>query len=1141
MEKEKQYKNAGSAPHPPRSASPLRSSKNLGGLSWLRWPLEHYSIMLLIIAILFMLGIYGMHIMPKDEFPHATIRQGVVVAVYPGATSEEIEQQVARPLERYLFTFGEVKRSKTTTTSQNDMCIAMVELNDDVNNKDEVWSKIKHGLNAFKSQLPAGVLAIVVNDDFGNTSALLIAIESGQRSYRELREYSDNLSDRLRRIPSVANVKLFGEQKEQISLYVDRQRLQAYGIGQQMLFSRLQSQGITTMSGSISDDDQQVPIHVEATENSVEEVANQIIFSDPATGNVVRVRDVARVVREYDSNSSRIEQDGHPCVLLSMEMTPGNNVVQYGAEVDRVLKEFRESELPDDVTITRIADKPKVVSMSITSFLRDLLISMAVIILVMMVLFPLRSAIVAAITIPLSTFVSVAIMYMVGIELNIVTLAALIVVLGMIVDNAIVVIDGYLEYLGKGYEPKEAAIESARQYFMPMMLATLCICAIFYPFLITMKGVFHDCLEDFPWTITINLMVSLVLAVTVIPFLEVKIIKKPQQQTHPLPLPAVRGVITSAAEEPADSPPSQRGAGGGSITRWVQKTYDGVLNKTFRHPWLTMLIGLGVILLSLIIVPALKIRLFPYADRDQFAVEIFLPDGKGLKETEAVADSVYRVLSNDERITGITSFIGCSSPRFMDAYAPQMAGKNYAQFIVNTTSDKATLELLANYQPQLSEAFPNAYVKFKRLDYLSVPELEYRFYSDNLDSLHVVAERLMERMREMPELEWVHTDFLQPYPIINVELDPVASAQLGLTRTTAAIALSATTSDLRVGQIWERRQVGDHSSGMGDYELPIVVKDHADITFSDIQNVGIATPVTMLSGGLNTTNSTVPLRQVAKVTPKWTESRIMHRGGERCITVTAQFKQGVFTSPVEQRIASIMQREIKLPQGVRCEVGGEIEYGDEALPQIFGGIAIAMLIVFFFLLFNFKKYGITLVCMVALALMIPGALIGLGLMNRALGLTSIFGLITLMGMIMRNEILIFEHANELVKRSLTPNPSPKERGVDTLASEEGNLQDYSLPSPLGEGQGVRLYNEAVRQAAYDAGKRRMVPIFLTTATTAVGVVPMIIAQSSFWMPVGVTIFAGGIGSLILVVTMLPVVYWKVNLKKKENPPPSPSL
>ncbi|MBR4402818.1 MAG: efflux RND transporter permease subunit [Flavobacteriales bacterium] len=554
------------------------------------------------------------------------------------------------------------------------------------------------------------------------------------------------------------------------------------------------------------------------------------------------------------------------------------------------------------------------------------------------------------------------------------------------------------------------------------------------------------------------------LAITIIPLLEVHIIK-----------------------------PGKINTNGNAITSWVQNTYDKVLDWTFRNPWKMIGGGIAVILLSTLIFSTLKIRLFPYADRDQFAVEIFLPDGKGLAETELIADSVQRVLEKDKRIVGITGFIGCSSPRFMDAYAPQIAGNNYAQFIVNTSSDKATIALLEEYQPRLGEAFPNAYVKFKRLDYLEVNELEYRFYGNNIDSLHAVAEELMKHMREMKELEWVHTDYLLPYPIVNVELDPVKSAQLGITRANAQITLGTTSGDMRVGQVWEN-----------DYELPLIVKDDGDMTFSDIENIGVSVPMSVLSGAVNNANSTVALRQVANVKPAWSESRIVHRGGERCITVTAQFAQGVYTAPIEKEIARIMQEDIILPQGVRSEVGGEIEYGNEAMPQIFGGIAIALVVVFFFLLFNFKKYGITLVCMAALGLMIPGALIGLGLMNRSLGLTSIFGLITLMGMIMRNEILIFEHAIDLIKR---------------YVAEYG---DWTVNR--------KAYNEAVKQAAYDAGKRRMVPIFLTTATTAVGVVPMIIAQSSFWMPVGVTIFAGGIGSLILVVTMLPVIYWKVNTK-----------
>ena len=1014
-------------------------------MNWLKWPLQHYNISLLIVGILFVAGIYGMYVMPKDEFPQVTIRQGVVVSVYPGATSEEIEQQVSKPLERYLFTFSEVNREKTTSTSQNGMSILMVRLNDNVNNKDEVWSKIKHGINNYKAQLPAGVLAVVVNDDFGNTSALLIAVESAHRSYRELKTYADKLSDRLRRIPSVANVNLYGEQRERISIYVDRRRLEAYGIGQQFLMSQLMSQGFTTTGGAINTADNQIPIHVSSVNNSEEEIANQIIYSDPVSGKTVRVGDIADVIREYPPDSPCIEQDGHPCVLLSMEMNPGNNVVQYGKDVDKVLDDFRQNDLPDDVNITRIADKPKVVALSVSSFLRDLLISMAVIILVMMVLFPFRSAVVAAVAIPVSTFVSVAVFYFIGIELNIVTLAALIVALGMLVDNSIVVIDGYLEYLNKGFEPNEAALKSAGQYFWPMLIATICICAIFFPFLLTMKGMFYEVVKSFPIAITINLMVSLLLAVTLIPFLEVKIIK-----------------------------PGKVSTDGNVITKTVQKIYDRVLAFTFKRPWFTICCGIAIVILSTLIIPTLKIRLFPYSDRDQFAVEIFLPEGKGMAQARAVADSVRHVMQNDGRIKGITSFIGCSSPRFMDTYAPQMAGKNYAQMIVTAGSDEEALDVLNQYQEMLSESFPEAYVKFKRLDYLEVDELEYRFYSDDLDSLLAAAERLEDVMRQMPEIEWVHNDFNGVHPIVDVRPDKTASAQMGFTRTSTEFALAAATGEIPAGSIWE-----------DGYELGITICDKADLTFSDIENIGVSSPQTMLSeaGGRA---STIALRQIADVKPVWSQSRIMHRGGERCISVKAQFVPNVFTSPVEKRIDQIMKTQITLPQGVRCETGGELEYGDEALPQIFGGLIIAVVIVFFFLLFNFKRYRITTLSMFALILMIPGALIGLGLMDRALGLTSIFGFITLMGMIMRNEILIFEHA-------------------DTIAST----------------------GASIRCAAYDAGKRRMVPIFLTTATTAVGVVPMIIAQSSFWMPVGVIIFTGGIGSLILAVTMLPVAYWKV--------------
>ena len=1012
----------------------MKSNKFTG---WAAWSVNNYRIATLLTILLLAFGVYGLYMMPKDEFPPFVVRQGVVIAVMPGATSEEIEAQVARPLERYMFTYKEVNRQKTTTTSSNGMCIMMVQMHDNINKKDEVWSKIKHGLNTFKSSLPGGVLALMVNEDFGDACALLITVESQQRSYRELQQYSDELADRLRRVPSVSNVRQYGEVKEQITLYVDRERLAAYGIGQAAIMQALGGQGLTTMSGSLTGKQQHITLHVAPTERSEQELAQQIIYSD---GNKnVRLCDVAEIRREYDTSEKYIENNGNRCVLLSLEMSPGNNIVAYGKEVDKVLDQFRADYIPEDVQMRRITDLPQVVSQSVYDFLRDLVISMAIIVLVMMILFPLRSAIVAAITIPLSTFISVGIMYAMDIPLNTITLACLIVVLGMIVDNSIVVIDGYLEYLGMGMGRREAAIKSVKQYFWPMMLATICICAIFYPLVITMTGEAGDVIGQFPVTITINLMVSLAVAVVVIPILNAAIIRK-------------------APEKKADRK---------DITDWVQIAYEHSLKWTFRHPWLTMVIALVIVAATSLIFPTLKMRQFPYADRNQFAVEIFLPQGEGLERTRAVADSLRHILEKDKRVQSVTSFIGCSSPRFQISYAPQMGGRNFAQLIMNTPDIQSTFDVLNEYAPKYSNHWPQAYCRFKQMDFLNVPTYEYRFYGNNLDSIHAAAEKLMAKLRQIPELEWVHTDFDHPHPIVDIALDPVACAQLGINRTSAQLQTTLQTGSMQVGSIWE-----------DDYEVPVILKDaqSENITYSNAKDIYLTTA----------TGRSVPLRQVAEVKPAWTQTNIVHRNGERCISVTAEGKRNVLAAPLQARIGKMIE-QMDLPQDVRAEVGGEIEKNDEIVPDIMMGIGLALVIIFFFILFNFKRFGITFVCMAAISLSVPGAMIGLAIADRTLGLTSLFGFITLMGIIMRNEILIFEHADDKMAEGMS-----------------------------------------ARDAAYDAGRRRMVPIFLTTATTAVGVIPMIIAGSSFWMPVGITIFAGGIGTLILIVNVLPVVYWKLN-------------
>ena len=1008
--------------------------------NWVAWLMRNYRITFLLIGIFCLLGIFGVQVMPKDEFPGYTIRTAVVAAVYPGATSEEVEEQVVRPLERYLFTFSEVRRDHTTSTSQNGVGLLFVELNEEVSNSDEVWNKIKHGLNTFKATLPSGCLAIVVNDDFGDVSALLIALESDTRSYRELHGYSEALQDRLRRVPSVSNVRCLGDVPEQITLTVDRQRLAAYGIGQTTLMQALSAQGLTTMAGTVSTPMSNVSIHVAPTTTTEDDIANLIIYIG-ADGETVRVRDVATVSRGYDMSGGYIQNNQHPCILLSLEMSPGNNIVQYGEEVQAVLDDFIAHDLPDDVNIARIVDQPKVVDMCIQDFLVNLIESMLVIILVMLVLFPLRTALIAGLTVPLSTFISIGVMYLLGIPLNIMTLAGLIIVLGMIVDNSIVVLDGYTEYIDRGMSRWHAAAESARHYFAPMAFATLCICAMFYPFLLTMNGILREMIYFIPVTITIGLVVSLLVAVVVIPNMEYALIR-PRRSTKK------------------------------SITDYVQQGYEHVLRWVFGHGWLTIFLGVVLVIASLFIFPLLKIRFLPFSDRNQFVVEVFLPEGSGIDETRAVADSIYRMLDADERVLNITTLVGCSSPRFQISYAPQMAGPNFAQLIVNTPSNETTVDLLHEYDVH-SNDFPGAYVRYKRLDFQNFDAFELRFYGEDIDSMQYCADQVMDELRRNPDLEWVRTSYASPIPHADILLDPVASAQLGITRTLAQLQLTLSTGSITLGSVWE-----------DGYALPVVLKDSRQdhLDYSSLGDLSL----TSMPHDARLTATPIPLRQVAQVQPRWSPAKIVHRGGERCMTVTAEPRWYLLTDPLQPVYEDYVREHVRLPEGVRFEMGGSVENNAAIMTPVIKGFVIAFVIVFFFILLNFKNYKLTLISLVSMLLAVPGAMLGLWAINRMMGVTAIFGFVTLMAMIMRNEILIFDHAHGLVTKGWS-----------------------------------------VRDAAYDAGRRRMVPIFLTTATTAVGVIPMILAGSSFWMPVGVTIFAGGIGMLVLVVTVLPVIYWKI--------------
>ena len=1000
------------------------------------------SIMLLIVSAFIVFGIYSLINMPKNEFPTFTVRQGVVAAVYPGATSAEVEEQVTKPLEKFLWGFKEIKKAKTYSESKDGMCYVFVELNDNVNNKDEFWSKFKIRLQQFKGELPSGVLALIANDDFGDTSAKLITLESKDKTYRQLHDYMNDLQDSLRTIPEVANMRIYGEQQEQIGIYIDRDRLSTYGLNTATLLASLKSQGLTIISGDVDDKNTVRPIHVVSNLATENDVAQQIVFSDPA-GNVIRLRDIATIKREYPDADSYVKNNGKKCIVLSLEMNEGKNIVQFGDKVTEIMNKYQSS-LPSDVHIYTITDQSQVVNSSVVDFLKELLIAIVSVIVVIMLLLPIRVASVAAGTIPITIFIALGIFYAFGIELNTVTLAALIVTLGMIVDNSIVIIDCYIEKIDQGMSRWHAATMSAKEFFSSIFSATLAISITFFPLLITMRGMMLDFVKWFPLGVSIVLGVSLLIAVFMVPWMQYTFIKKGLKQDN--------------------SKQKHK-----TFLEIIQHYYNILINACFRHPFITLGFGVVTIVIGGALFANAPQKLMPRAERNQFAVEIYMPSGTAIERTAQVADSLQHLMKRDSRVLNVTTFYGSGSPRFQTSYAPQIGGTNFAQFIVNTKDDEDTQALLDKFTPMYSSYFSDAQVRIKQLDYSdAISPIEIRFSGSDLSQLHKTVDHAMAIMRRDSDLLLVRSNFEGTTSGLNVIMNSDESNRLGINKAMLSMNLATKFGNgIPLTKVWE-----------GDYPVNVMLKDvnTGKQNPDDLSNA-------MVSGLVPGVN--VHLSQIANVKPDWHESMIVRRNGVRTISVLADVRRGVNLNKITDRtLASLKSVSDK---GVTLKVGGQRASDDENGPQIYGGLSISIVIIFLILIFHFKDIRMSVLIMFSLLFSLLGAAIGIYVMRQDVSLTGILGMISLMGIIVRNGIIMIDYAEELRKKN-------------------------------------RI---SAKHAAIQAAERRMRPIFLTSAAASMGVVPMVIQNSPMWGPMGVVVCFGTIVAMFFILTMIPIGYWMI--------------
>ena len=1021
-----------------------------GIAAWVQWAIAEKKIIYLIVFAAAAAGIASLFYMNKDEYPTFEIKQGLVCGIYPGASASEIEEQLTKPLESFLFSYKEVVRTTTHSVTKDGVCYIYVDLNCTQQKKDEVWSKIKLGLQTLKMTLPTGVLAVAVLDDFAGTSSMLIAMESPDKGYPELQEYADALCGELHHIPDLAKASIVGAQSEEIAVTLDRDKLAAYGLSPASLMLQYQGMTLALPSGAFQTDYTHSPIHIHSGINSEQEVAERIIGSDPQAG-VIRLGDVATIERRMKAPESLVSYNGNSCLIISVEMRPNNNIVAFGREVEEVLKAFSTT-LPDSVTLTRVTDQAKVVKQSVYSFLRDLLISMLVVIIVMVMLFPIRSALIASSGVPVCTTVAIAVMYLAGIGLNTVTLAALIVCLGMIVDDSIITLDGYMDKIGRGYGKVEAAQASAKELFLPTFIATAAICLMFFPMTKIIDGYLGDFVRMFPWVITASLMMSLLYAVTVVPSLEVKYIKGNTAEDK-------KSAITRIQEH---------------FFAFIQRVYEKCEGWCFRHPQLTLGGGVLAVILGLLMFSHINIQMMPSAARDFFVVELEVEGSHGVERTKQYADSLQQMLLADPRVQSVTAFMGSSAPRFAATYTPSLPGSGVAQLLVNTSSSKATEQLLREYESCHEHLFPEAVVRYKQMDYNGAEAaIVITLKGDDRGQLLEAADVLKRQMYAMDnELKWVHSSCDNYATSVDIHLDSDEAARLGISKASLALSLAGAFQGQTLATLWEEGQ-----------SLPVNLYSTSIGGAMPYETVGDQMIATTLP------NVAVPLRQVATVEPGWALTRLDRRAGQEAVSIYADMRFGQSQPAAMRKLKQFIKTDVQplLKDDVEIIYGGLSSTNEEIFPQIAWSFIAAVMVLFLFLLFHFKKASLAILTLSMSLLCLFGAFFGLWAFDMDFTMPAVLGLVSLVGIIVRNGILMYEYAED----------ERFKMGKDTKTS------------------------------AMEAGKRRMRPIFLTSCTTALGVLPMILSGDLLWMPMGIVICFGTMLSIFLVVLVMPIAYWQL--------------
>ena len=920
-------------------------------------------------------GVISYFNLGKLEDPEFTIKSALVFTQYPGADANQVAEEVTDPLERAIQQLPQL--DYVESISRNDLSILTVEIKEEYTKQQlpQIWDELRRKIGDAQKELPPGCSPSLVNDDFGDVYGILFAISSDGFSYKEMNDYVKYIEKELLLVDGVAKVLVEGRKKESIYVEFSRVKLAKMGISLQEIFNQLGSQNVVVPAGATRVDREYIRIKPTGEINSVEAIRN-LMINKVGTDKIIRLSDVAHVYRDYiDPPTQLYRFNSKPTIVVGVSPTPGSNVIDLGENVRAKMSELKKR-LPVGIEVGTISFEGEAVDTAVANFLLNLLEAVIIVIAVLLIFMGLRSGLLIGTILLLTIAGTLIIMDMLSINMQRISLGALIIALGMLVDNAIVITEGMIIKIEAGVDRLKAAKDVVAQNMMPLLGATVIAVLAFAAIGVSKNNTGEYCRSLFQ-VIMISLMMSWVTAITLTPFYCYRFLKGPKSTRDGEEVDHYKGFIFTI--------------------------YKKALLWSLKYRWLTTIILIIVLLISSWQFLKLEGSFFPPSTRNQYMINYWLPEGTDIRQTDEDISEISEYIQKDKRVKNVSTYTGKGAPRFLLTYSPEKNYSAYAFALVTVDNWQDIDDLVKENSAFLKTHYPHATIKVKKfkLGPGGSNDIEVRISGEDSTTLRDLSEKVLNIMRKDPACTALMTNWRKKTKQLTPVFAEDRARKAGVTHQSLSSHLAYNFSGYVAGVYREKDEL-----------IPIVARAPE----SDRKNIGAMLDVPIWSP---LARKGVPASQFIKSTEvRWIDPLVMRRNRKRTITISCDAAYGLPSVLLKRIMPDI--KKLELPDGYTMEWGGEFEDSTKAKKALVKPMAVSLLFmsIILVMLFNCFKNPFIIWCSVSLAII--GVVVGLRLGNEPFGFMALLGFLSLIGMLIKNAIVLLDQVEIEIREGKDP-------------------------------------------------------------------------------------------------------------------------